>query len=99
MLGIIAGIVLAVSLVAVADVATSYESELRSLSRRHWVRAVMVPVLGPLMWAVYGRPRLVKAPPAPASCWIENAPTDDNPEYIAYLGRVVNARLRRQVQD
>ncbi len=98
MFGIIAGIVVAASLVAMADVATSYESELRSLTRRHWLRAVMVPVLGPVLWVGYGRPRLVNAPPAPMACWIENSPTDDNPEYIAYLSRVVAGRLGRRVQ-
>jgi hypothetical protein len=99
MLGIVAGITLAVSLLAMADVATSYSSELRSLTRHHWLRAVLVPVLGPILWALYGRPRLVKAPPAPTSYWIDSSATDDNPAYIAYLARVVAGRLRRQIQD
>ena len=99
MFGIVVGITLAVSLMALADVATSYSGELRSLTRHHWLRAVMVPVLGPILWAMYGRPRLVKAPPAPPSSWVASSPTDDNPAYIAYLSRVVAARLRRQIQD
>lgn len=99
MLGIVAGITLAISLLAMADVATSYESELRSLTRRHWWCAVLVPVLGPVLWSLYGRPRLVQAPPAPTSYWIESSATDDNPAYIAYLARVVAGRLRRQIQD
>ena len=99
MLGIVAGVMVAVSLLAMADVATSYESELRSLTRNHWLRAVLVPVLGPVLWALYGRPRLVKAPPAPPSYWLESTATDDNPAYIAYLARVVASRLRRQIQD
>lgn len=99
MLGIVAGILVAGSLLAMVDVASSYESELRSLTRRHWLRAVLVPVLGPVLWALYGRPRLVKAPPAPPTYWIESSATDDNPAYIAYLARVVAGRLRRQIQD
>jgi hypothetical protein len=99
MLGIVAGIMVAVSLLAMADVATSYESELRSLTRHHWLRAVLVPVLGPVLWALYGRPRLVMAPPPPPSYWLESSATDDNPAYIAYLARVVASRLRRQIQD
>lgn len=62
MLGVLLGVVLAGSLVALADVASSYESELRSFTRAHWLRWVMVPVLGPLLWTMYGRPRIVKAP-------------------------------------
>ncbi len=98
MLGVLVGVVLAVSLVALADVASSYESELRSFNRAHWLRAVMVPVLGPVLWAMYGRPRLVRAPSAPSRYLLENTATDDNPAYIAYLGRLINAR-RHQAQD
>ena len=99
MFGIVASITMVVSLLAMADVATSYESELRSLTRHHWLGAVLVPVLGPVLWALYGRPRLVKAPPAPTSYVLESSATDDNPAYIAYLARVVASRLRRQIQD
>jgi hypothetical protein len=96
--GLFLGIMLVGSLVALADVASSYESELRSFTRGHWLRAVMVPVLGPLLWSLYGRPRIVRAPSAPSRYLLENTPTDDNPAYIAYLERVINAR-RRQAQD
>ena len=98
MLGWTLGIMLVSSLVALADVASSYESELRSFNRGHWMRAVMVPVLGPLLWTMYGRPRLVHAPSAPSRYIIENTATDDNPAYIAYLDRVISSR-RHQAQD
>lgn len=98
MLGVILGVVLAGSLVALADVASSYESELRSFTRAHWMRSVMVPVLGPLLWTRYGRPRIVRAPSAPSRYLIESTATDDNPDFIAYLGRVIRAR-RHQAQD
>jgi hypothetical protein len=98
MLGWFLGIVLVGSLVAVADVASSYESELRSFTRGHWLRAVMMPVLGPLLWTIYGRPRIVRAPSAPSRYVLENTATDDNPVYIDYLDRVLNAR-RHQAQD
>ena len=95
MLGVVLGIVLAGSLVALADVASSYESELRSFTRGHWLRSVMVPVLGPLLWTMYGRPRIVHAPSAPSRYVLESTPTDDNPAYIAYLDRVISARRRQ----
>jgi hypothetical protein len=98
MLGLILGVVLCGSLVALADVATSYESELRSFNHAHWLRSVMVPVLGPVLWVMYGRPRIVRAPSAPSRYILENTATDDNPAYIAYLGRLINAR-RHQAQD
>jgi hypothetical protein len=98
MLGLTLGIVLVGSLVALADVASSYESELRSSTRGHWLRAVMVPVLGPLLWTMYGRPRIVRAPSAPSRYMLENTATDDNPAYIAHLDRVISAR-RHQAQD
>ena len=98
MLGWFLGIVLGGSLLAAADVASSYESELRSFTRRYWLRAVMVPVVGPLLWTLYGRPRIVRAPSAPSRYLIENTATDDNDLYIAYLDRVISAR-RRQAQD
>ena len=98
MLGVLLGVVLAGSLVALADVASSYESELRSFTRAHWLRSVMVPVLGPLLWTMYGRPRIVKAPSAPSRYLLENTATDDNPAYIAYLDRLISAR-RHQAQD
>lgn len=97
MLGLFLGIMLGTSLVAAADVATSYESELRSFTRRHWLGSVLVPVLGPMLWVMYGRPRMVKAPSAPSHYLLENTATDDNPAYIAYLDRVISAR-RRQAQ-
>ena len=98
MLGVLLGVVLAGSLVALADVASSYESELRSFTRAHWLRSVMVPVLGPLLWTMYGRPRIVKAPSAPSRYLLENTATDDNPAYIAYLDLLISAR-RHQAQD
>ena len=98
MLEVLLGVVLAGSLVALADVASSYESELRSFTRAHWMRSVMVPVLGPLLWTMYGRPRIVKAPPAPSRYLLANTATDDNPAYIAYLDRLISAR-RHQAQD
>ncbi len=98
MLGLILGIVLVGSLVAAADVASSYESELRSFTRGHWLRAVMVPVLGPILWTMYGRPRFVHAPSAPSRYLMENTATDDNPVYIDYLDRLIAAR-RHQAQD
>jgi hypothetical protein len=98
MLGVFLGVVLLGSLVALADVASSYESELRSFTRAHWLRSVMVPVLGPVLWVMYGRPRIVRAPSAPSQYMLENTATDDNPAYIAYLGRLINAR-RHQAQD
>lgn len=98
MLGVLLGVVLAGSLVALADVASSYESELRSFTRGYWMRSVMVPVLGPLLWTMHGRPRIVKAPSAPSRYLLENTATDDNPVFIAYLGRVIRAR-RHQAQD
>jgi hypothetical protein len=97
MLEVLLGVVLAGSLVALADVASSYESELRSFTRAHWMRSVMVPVLGPLLWIMYGRPRIVKAPPAPSRYQLANTATDDNPAFIAYLGRLIRAR-RHQAQ-
>lgn len=98
MLGVFLGVVVAGSLVALADVASSYESEMRSFTRAHWMRSVMVPVLGPLLWTMYGRPRFVRAPSAPSRYLLENTATDDNPVFIAYLSRVIRAR-RRQAQD
>jgi len=98
MLGVFLGVVLLGSLVALADVASSYESELRSFTRAHWLRSVMVPVLGPVLWVMYGRPRIVRAASAPSRYMLENTATDDNPAYIAYLGRLINAR-RHQAQD
>jgi hypothetical protein len=98
MLEVVLGIALAGSLVALADVASSHESELRSFTRRHWLRSVMVPVIGPLLWTMYGRPRIIHAPSAPSRYRLENTATDDNPTYIAYLERVISAR-RRQAQD
>jgi hypothetical protein len=98
MLGWFLGIVLGGSMVAVADVASSYESELRCFTRGFWLRVVMVPVVGPLLWSLYGRPRIVRAPSAPSRYLIENTPTDDNDLYIAYLDRVISAR-RHQAQD
>ncbi len=98
MLGTILGVVAASSLVALADVATSYESELRRFTRSHWCRAVLVPVLGPILWVVYGRPRLVRAPSAPSRDLLENTATDDNPRYLAYLDRLIAAR-RHHAQD
>ena len=98
MLGWFLGIVFVGSLVAVVDVASSYESELRCFTSGHWLRAVMVPVLGPLLWTMYGRPRIVQAPSAPSRYVLENTATDDNPVYIDYLDRVLNAR-RHQAQD
>ena len=98
MLGVFLGVVLVGSLVALADVASSYESELRRFTRAYWLRAVMVPVLGPLLWTMYARPRIVHAPSAPSQYLLENTATDDNPSYIAYLDRLISAR-RRQAQD
>lgn len=80
------------SLLALLDVASSYESEMRSLTKAHWLRAVLVPVLGPLLWAVYARPRLVRAPAAPSPYLLQTTATDDNPAYIAYLDRLIAAR-------
>lgn len=97
MLWLVVGIVVVGSLVSVADVASSYESELRCRTRSHWLRAVMVPVLGPLLWVVYGRPRIVRAPSAPSRYVLANTATDDNPRYIDYLDRLISAR-RRQAQ-
>jgi len=97
MLGVFLGIVVVGSLLSLADVASSYESELRSFTRSHWGKAVLVPVLGPLLWVLYGRPRFVKAPAAPSRYLLENTATDDNPSYIAYLDRLISAR-RRQAQ-
>ena len=98
MVGLLLVIVLVGSLVALADVASSYESEMRSFTRAHWLRSVMVPVLGPLLWTLYGRPRIVQAPSAPSRYLLENTATDDNPAYIAYLDRLISAR-RHQAQD
>jgi hypothetical protein len=98
MLGWVLGAVIIGSLVAAADVASSYESELRRFTRAYWLRAVMVPLLGPLLWVMYARPRIVKAPSAPSHYLLENTATDDNPRYIAYLDRLISAR-RHQAQD
>lgn len=93
----VAGIVV-VSIVAVLDVASMCEGELRSFTRHHWLRACLVPLLGPLLWAVYGRPRAVRAPSGPGRYLLENTATDDNPAYVAYLDRLIAAR-RHQAQD
>ncbi|HET7723302.1 MAG TPA: hypothetical protein VFK68_01580 [Propionibacteriaceae bacterium] len=90
--------VIVVSILAVLDVASACEGELRSFTRRHWVRASFVPVLGPLLWVVYGRPRAVRAPSAPSRYILQNTATDDNAAYIEYLGRLIEAR-RHQAQD
>ncbi len=92
MLGLTVASVLVVSLVAMLDVASFYECELRSFTRGHWLRASAVPVLGPLLWVLYGRPRPLQAPSAPGSYILENTATDDNPAYIAYLERLIAAR-------
>lgn len=100
MLGIIACVAVAGSLVAVADVATSYESEMRSLTRKEWLLIALLPVVGPMLWISAGRPRFVKtSPPPPPPYWLQTSATDDNPDYIAYLSRVVAGRLRPQTQD
>ncbi|HSN12360.1 MAG TPA: hypothetical protein VLS51_09655 [Propionibacteriaceae bacterium] len=93
----VAGVIV-VSILAMLDVASSCESELRRFTRRHWVRASLVPVLGPLLWVAYGRPRAVRAPSGPGRYLLENTATDDNPAYIAYLERLIEAR-RHQAQD
>ena len=98
MVGLLLIIALVGSLVALADVASSYESEMRSFTRAHWLRSVMVPVLGPLLWTLYGRPRIIRAPSAPSRYLLENTATDDNPTYIAYLDRLLAAR-RHHSQD
>ncbi|MBI4900357.1 MAG: hypothetical protein HY829_07755 [Actinobacteria bacterium] len=98
MLGLSLAGVIVVSLVAMLDVASSYECELRSFTRGHWLRAAAVPVLGPLLWVVYGRPRAVRAPAGPGAYLLENTATDDNPAYLAYLERLIAAR-RHQAQE
>ncbi|HEY8663258.1 MAG TPA: hypothetical protein VIL68_06530 [Propionibacteriaceae bacterium] len=79
MLAVLLGVVLAGSLVALADVASSYESELRSFTRAHWMRSVMVPVLGPLLWTMYGRPRIVKARRRRAGTCLRTPPPTTTP--------------------
>lgn len=97
MLLLVFGVLIACSLAALVDVSSSYESELRRGTLAFWRCVAPIPVFGPVLWVLYGRPQLVRAPSTPTRNLLVNAATDDNPDFIAYLDRVVAAR-RHQAQ-
>ncbi len=75
-------IVAAVIIYAVIDCLMSRANEVRSISKVAWLFAIiLVPVLGALLWFLFGRPA---AGPGPREPRRPSAP-DDDPEFLRNL--------------
>ncbi|HEU5155437.1 MAG TPA: PLD nuclease N-terminal domain-containing protein [Streptosporangiaceae bacterium] len=84
---LVALIALGAWLYALVEVLTTDEADIRSLSKFTWVLLVLLTFwIGALLWALFGRPRGVRAPtqvrPSPAP----RGP-DDDPDFLQNLDR------------
>jgi hypothetical protein len=73
-------VVLGVTVYALVDCWGSDGPSVRLLPRALWFLVVLVPVVGPVLWLVAGRPREVMDAPHPRPV----AP-DDDPEFLRRL--------------
>jgi hypothetical protein len=94
-------VVIGVTVYALVDCWGSDGPSVRLLPRALWFLVVLVPVVGPVLWLVAGRPREVMDAPLPRPV----AP-DDDPEFLRRLDlerrrRVAEEerRRRRERQD
>lgn len=85
-------VAVALAVVALVDCALSPGAEVRTLPKVAWLAIVVVlPVVGPLLWFVFGRARATRARVSPAAPH-PNAPDDDS-HFLSGLD--AEARVRR----
>lgn len=80
-LPIVVAVVLAIY--ALIDCLQTDRSRLTTLNRPAWLAIiVLVPVIGPILWLIFGRPR---ATPRPRPAATRPAAPDDDPEFLRQL--------------
>lgn len=69
------------------EIAQSDPRQVRQLSRGIWALIVVVPLLGPIGWLVYGRPNGEEVVRTPARGRPRPLAPDDDPEFLRSLRR------------
>lgn len=80
---------------ALIDCAMSDRNRVRSIAKPWWILIIIVlPVVGPVLWFVLGRPRRDYTPPPRTRPAGPVAP-DDDPEFL----RILEQRRRNQAKE
>lgn len=80
---------------ALIDCAMSDRSRVRSIAKPWWILIIIVlPVVGPVLWFVLGRPRRDYTPP-PRTRPVGPVAPDDDPEFL----RILEQRRRNQAKE
>lgn len=67
------------------ELAQSDARDVRQLPRGMWALLILVPLIGPIGWLVYGRPNGDEAPPPPVRQRQRQVAPDDDPEFLRNL--------------